>query len=51
MDQFQVLSGSATTVQPTPIPISSVEVVDIEHTIIIDGLRGKVKGLEQTIVI
>ena len=27
-----------------------VEVVDAEHTVIIEGLCGKVKGLEQTIV-
>ena len=49
-NQLQVLCESSNTAQPPPIPTSSVEVVDAEHTIIIEGLRGKVKGLEQTIV-
>ena len=51
MDQLQVLSESTNTAQPLPIPISSVEVGDVDHTVIIEGLRGKVKGLEQTIFI
>ena len=41
------LEGSA---QTPPTPISPAEVGDVEHTVIIEGLRGKVKGLEQTIV-
>ena len=49
-NQLQVLSESSNTAQPPPIPTSSVEAVDDEHTVIIEGLRGKVKGLEQTIV-
>ena len=28
----------------------SAEVVEVEHTIVIEGLCGKVKGLEQAIV-
>ena len=43
-----MLSESSSTV---PVPTSSVEIVDVEHTVVIEGLRGKVKGLEQTIVI
>ena len=31
-------------------PLSSVEVADVEQTVVIEGLQGKVKGLEQTIV-
>ena len=45
-----MLSESSNTVQPPPIPISAVEVVDAEQTVVIDDLRGEVKGLEQTIV-
>ena len=45
-----MLSESSNTAQPPPIPTLSVEVVDVEHTVVIEGLRGKVKGLEQTIV-
>ena len=33
-----------------PAPTSSAEVVEVEHTVVVEGLRGKVKGLEQTIV-
>ena len=44
-----MLSESSNTAQPPPIPTSSVEVVDAEHTVVMEGLRGKVKGLEQTI--
>ena len=46
-DQLQVLSESSNTVS---VPTSSVEIVDVEHTVVIEGLRGKVKGLEQTMV-
>ena len=42
-----MLSKSPSTV---PAPTSSVEVVEVEHTVVKEGLRGKVKGLEQTIV-
>ena len=45
-----MLRESSYTAQPPPISTLSVEVVDVEHTIVIEGLRGKVKGLEQTIV-
>ena len=50
-DQLQVLSESANTAQPPAIPTSSGEIADIEHAVVIEGLHGKVKGLEQTIVI
>ena len=36
--------------QSLHVPTSSVEAADVEHTVIIEGLCGKVKGLEQTIV-
>ena len=48
--QLQVLSESSNTVRPSSHPTSSVEVVDVEHTVVIEGLCRKVKGLEQTIV-
>ena len=32
------------------LPLPSVEVVDAEQTVVIECLRGKMKGLEQTIV-
>ena len=41
------LSKSASSVCA---PASSAKVVDVEHTVVIEGLRGKVRGLEQTIV-
>ena len=47
IDQLQALSKSTNTVC---VPASSAKVVEVEHTVIIEGLRGKVKGLEQTIV-
>ena len=50
MDQLQVLCKSANTVHPSPIHRSSVKVVDVEYTVVIEGLCGKVKGLDQTIV-
>ena len=49
-NQLQVLCESSNNAQPPSIPTLSVEVVDAEHTLIIEGLRGKVNGLEQTIV-
>ena len=49
-DELQVLIDSSNTIcLPSP-PTSSVEVVETEHTVFIEGLCGKVKGLEQTIV-
>ena len=45
-----MLSESANSVQSSPIPTPPVEVVDAEHTEVIEGRRGKVKGLEKTIV-
>ena len=33
-----------------PAPTSSVDVVEVEHTAVVEGLNGKVEGLEQTIV-
>ena len=48
--QLQVLSEVSNTVRPSSSPTSAVKVVDTEHTVVIKGLRGKVKGLEQTIV-
>ena len=33
-----------------PAPTSSVDVAEVEHTVVVEGPRGKVKGLEQTIV-
>ena len=46
-DQLQVLSESSNTIRG---PASSAEVVEVEHTVVIEVVRGKVKGLEQTIV-
>ena len=48
--QLQVLRESSKAAQSLHVPTSSVEAVDAEHTVIIEGLCGKVKGLEQTIV-
>ena len=45
-----MLIESSNIVHPSSPPMSSFEVVDAEHTVVIEGLRGKVKGLEQTIV-
>ena len=49
-DQFQALSVSSNTERLPSPSLSSVEVVDTEQTVVIEGLRGKVKGLEQTLV-
>ena len=49
-DQFQGLSKSSNTGRLPSPPMSSVEVVNTKHTVVIEGLCGKVKGLEQTIV-
>ena len=39
-DQLQVLSESSSTV---PVPTSSAEVDEVEHTVVIEGLRGGLK--------
>ena len=49
-DQLQALSESSNTERIPSPPLSSVEEVDTEHTVVIEGLCGKVKGLEQTLV-
>ena len=48
--QIQALSESSNTERLPLPPLSSVEVVDAEQTVAIEGLRGKMKGLEQTLV-
>ena len=45
-----MLSESPNTLCLLPPPTSSVEIVDAVHTVVIEGLRVKVKGLEKTIV-
>ena len=49
-DQLQVLIDSSNTIRPPSPPTFSLDFVDAEQTVVIEGLRGKVKGLEQTIV-
>ena len=49
-DQLQALSESSNTKRLQSPPLSAGEVVDTEHTVVIEGLCGKVKSLEQTIV-
>ena len=45
-DQLQTLSESSNLeLLPSPL-LSSVEVVDAEQTVVIEGLRGKMKGFE-----
>ena len=39
-DQFQALSGSSNTERLPSPPLSSVEVVDTEQTVVIEGFRG-----------
>ena len=48
--QLHALSESSNTEYLPSLPVSSVEVVDAEQTVVIEGLRGKMKGLEQTLV-
>ena len=43
--QLQVLRESPKVAQFLHVPTSSVEAADAEHTVIIEGLCGKVKGL------
>ena len=33
-----------------PAPTAAVDVAEVEHTVVVEGLCGKVEGLEQTIV-
>ena len=49
-DQLQVLSESSGFERPPSLPLPIVEVADPEQTVVIEGLWGKMKGLEQTIV-
>ena len=49
-DQFQALSESSNIKRLPSPPFSSVEVVDTKQTVVIEGLRGKMKGLVQTLV-
>ena len=44
------MSASSGLIRLPSLPLPSVEVVDAEQTVVIEGLRGKIKGLEQTIV-
>ena len=44
------MSASSGLIRLPSLPLPSVEVVDAEQTVVIEGLRGKMKGLEQTIV-
>ena len=48
--QVQALSVSSHTEHLPSPPLSSVEIVDAEQTVVIEGLHGKMKGLEQTLV-
>ena len=49
-DQLQVLSESSGVKRLLSLHLPSVEVADVEQTVVIEGLRGKMKCLEQTIV-
>ena len=49
-DQHLVLSESCVIKSLRSLPLPSVEVADVEQTVVIEGLRGKMKALEQTIV-
>ena len=50
LNQLQALSESSNFERLPSLPLPSVEVVDAEQTVVIEGLQGKMKGLEQTIV-
>ena len=50
MKQLQVIRESPPVTQSLHVPTSRIEAANTEHTVIIEGLCGKVKGLEQTIV-
>ena len=43
-DQLQVLSESPGIERLPSLPLPSVEVADVEQTVVIEGLRGKMKG-------
>ena len=45
-----MLSESSDIERRPLLPLQSVEVVDVEQVEVIEGLWGKMKGLEQTIV-
>ena len=49
-NQLQALSESSGLERLPSLPLPSVEVVNPEQTVVIEGHWGKVKGLEQTIV-
>ena len=49
-DQLQVLSESSGIKRLPSLPLQSVEVANVEQNEVIEGLRGKMKGLEHTIV-
>ena len=49
-DQLKVLSESADIERLPLLPMQSFEVADVEQVEVIEGLWGKMKGLEQTIV-
>ena len=48
-DQLQALSESSNFERLPSLPLPSVEVVVAEQAVVIEGLLGKMKGLEQTI--
>ena len=48
--QLQALSKLSDIELRSPPPLSSVEVVYAEQTVVIEGLQGKMRGLEQTLV-
>ena len=50
LDQLQVLSEFSEIGHLPLLPLQSGEVADVEQTEVIEGLWGKIKGLEQTIV-
>ena len=49
-DQLPALSASSGLIRLPSLPLPSVEVADAEQTVVIEGLWGKMKGLEQAIV-
>ena len=49
-DQLKVLSESSDVERLPSLPLQSIEVADIEQVEVIEGLQGKMKGLEQNIV-
>ena len=49
-DQLKVVSESSDIERCPSLPLQSIEVPDVEQVEVIESLRGKMKGLEQTIV-